>query len=90
MFGTNKWKHKANLFARTNLSEERILKYHKRLLKFVVEFRDQGLSQGSASRSDITHGFGIMVEEGKHEAIQTILSKLAAKVGLEAPIVSVV
>ena len=90
MFGTNKWKHKANLFARTNLSEERILKYHKRLLKYVVEFRDQGLSQGSASRSDITHGFGIMVEEGKHEAIQTILSKLAAKVGLEAPIVSVV
>ena len=90
MFGTNKWKHKANLFARTNLSEERILKYHKRLLKFVVEFRDQGLSQGSASRSDITHGFGIMVEEGKHEAIQTILSKLAAKVGLEAPIVSIV
>lgn len=90
MFGTNKWKHKANLFARTNLSEERILKYHKRLLKYVVEFRDQGLSQGSASRSDITHGFGIMVEEGKHDAIQTILSKLAAKVGLEAPIVSVV
>ena len=90
MFGTNKWKHKANLFARTNLSEERILKYHKRLLKYVVEFRDQGLSQGSASRSDITHGFGLMVEEGKHDAIQTILSKLAAKVGLEAPIVSVV
>jgi hypothetical protein len=90
LFGTNKKKYKANLFSRANLSQERILKYHKRMLKYVVEFRDQGLSQGGGSRSDITHGFGIIVEEGKHESIQTLLGKLAAKVGLEAPVISVV
>lgn len=90
MFGTNKWKHKANLFARTNLSEERILKYHKRLLRYVIEFKDQRLSQGAASTSNITHGFGLIVEEGKHEAIQDILNKLAAKVGLPAVTPSVI
>lgn len=90
LFGTNKPKHRANLFARANLSQERILKYHKRMLRYVVEFRDQSLSQGSASRSDITHGFGIIVEEGKHDAIQALFSNLAAKRGLPVPIVSLV
>ena len=84
LFGTNKAKHKANLFARTNLSQERILKYNKREIRYVVEYRDQLLSQGGGSRSDITHGFGIIVEQGKHQAIQDILNKLAAKVGIEA------
>lgn len=84
LFGTNKTKYVKNLFARANFSQERILKYHKRMIKYVIEYRDQLLSQGGGSRSDITHGFGIIVEEGKHANLELILNKLAAKVGLEA------
>ena len=87
-FGTGKTKHSANLFARANLSQERQLKYNKRILKYVVEYRDTTLSQGGGSRSDITHGFGILVEEGKHNPVELILSKLAAKVGLPAVVAS--
>lgn len=88
LFGTNKKQYKANLFARSNMSQERLLKYHKRMLRYVIEFRDQSLSQGSASRSEITHGFGIIVEEGKHQALESILNKLASKLGIPAVIAS--
>ena len=84
LFGTNKSVHKANLFARANLSQERILKYHKRILKYVVYTHDTSMSQGGGGRSDISHGFGILVEEGRHNTLELILNKLAAKVGLPA------
>lgn len=82
---TNKTEYSANLFSRANLSQERILKYHKRVVQYHIIYRDQLLSQGGAGRSDITHDFMIIVEQGKNQALETILGKLAAKVGLEAP-----
>lgn len=84
-FFTNKDYYKANLFTRASLSQSRILEYHKRILQFHVIYRDQLLSQSQASRSDITHDFMILIQEGRHQALQTLLGKLAAKVGLSAP-----
>ena len=75
-------RHKANLFARTNLSQERILKYHKKYVQYFVKWRDNNLSQGGASRSDITHQLGFIVEYGKHTPLQTALNALATKAGV--------
>ena len=75
----------ANLFTRANLSQERILKFHQRILQYHVIYRDQLLSQSGGQRSDITHDFVILIPEGKHQALQTLLGKLAGKVGLIAP-----
>jgi hypothetical protein len=83
-FFTNKDIHKGNLFARTNLSQERILKYHKNYVQYAVKFRDTALSQMGASRSDITHEFRMIVEYGKHTALEGVLNSLAGKLGLEA------
>lgn len=85
---TNKTYYKANLFTRANLSQERILKYHKRLLRFHIQYRDELLSQGMGKRSDITHDFMIIIEEGKHQDLELIINRLAAKVGLPAVDVS--
>jgi len=79
---TNKTTYKKNLFVRANLSQEKILKYHKRLIRFHVQYRDQLLSQSPGSRSNITHDFMIIIEEGKHLQLQTLLNGLAAKVGI--------
>ncbi len=85
MHYTGKTQYHGNLFTRANLSTERILKYHKRILRFHVQYRDQLLSQSGGQRSDITHDFMILIEEGKHQALQTLLGKLAAKRGISAP-----
>jgi hypothetical protein len=81
-FFTNKDYYSKNLFTRASLSQERQLKYHQRILQFHVIYRDQLLSQGGFSRSDVTHDFMILVQEGKHQNLQLILNKLAARVGL--------
>lgn len=80
---TNKDVFKKNLFARRNLSQERLLKYHKRYVQYAVKYKDNGLSQMGASRSDITHEFRMIVEYGKHTDLQDVLNSLAAKLGLE-------
>lgn len=86
---TNKKYFDKNLFSRANLSQERILKYNKRMLQYHIIVRDQSLSQSTGSRSDVTFDFMIIVEQGKHSALQNLLGKLAAKVGIEAPFVAV-
>ena len=80
----NKPIHKKNLFARANMSQERLLKYSKKYVQFAVKYQDNGLSQMGASRSDITHEFRIIVEYGKHVDLQDTLNSLAGKLGLEA------
>lgn len=80
----NKTIHKANLFARANMSQERLLKYSKKYVQFAVKYIDNGLSQGGASRSDITHEFRMIVEYGKHIDLQNTLNSLAGKLGLDA------
>ncbi len=80
---TNKTIFKGNLFARTNLSQERILKYHQKIVQYAIKWKDGNLSQGGASRSDITHETVFYIQYGKHQAVQNILNKIAAKVGLE-------
>ena len=79
---TNKEKHKKNLFARTNLSSERILKYHKKYVQYFFTWKDNNLSQGGASRSDITHQIAYIVEYGKHLPVQNVLNALVTKAGL--------
>lgn len=78
----NKTIHKKNLFARTNLSQERILKYHKKYVQYDIKYQDTSLSQGGAGRSNITHVFKVIVEYGRHESIETVLNSLAANLGL--------
>lgn len=81
---TNREVHKANLFARANMSQERLLKYDKKYVHYSIKYIDNKLSQGGASRSDLTHEFRMVVEYGKHTSIQNILNKLAGKLGLES------
>ena len=81
---TNKDIHTKNLFARTNLSQERILKYHKKYVQYAVKFQDNSLSQGGGSRSDITHEFRMIVEYGKHTTLEAVLNSLAGRLGLDA------
>ena len=80
----NKPIHKKNLFARANMSQERLLKYSKKYVQFAVKYQDNGLSQMGASRSDITHEFRMIVEYGRHETLQDTLNSLAGKLGLDA------
>lgn len=82
---TNKTVYDKNLFARSNFSQERKLDYHSRYVQYHIMYRDQLMSQGGASRSDITHDFMIIIKEGENAALQTLLGSLAAKVGLPAP-----
>ena len=83
-FFTNKVVHKGNLFARANMSQERLLKYNKKYVQYALKYKDDGLSQGGASRSDITHEFRMIVEYGKHIDLQNTLNSLAGKLGLDA------
>lgn len=80
----NKPIHKKNLFARANMSQERLLEYSKKYVQFAVKYQDNGLSQMGGSRSDITHEFRIIVEYGKHITLQDTLNSLAGKLGLDA------
>ncbi len=81
---SNKTIHKKNLFARANMSQERLLKYSKKYVQFALKYKDNGLSQLGASRSDITHEFRMIVEYGKHVGLQDMLNSLAGKLGLDA------
>ena len=80
----NKPIHKKNLFARANMSQERLLQYSKKYVQYAIKYQDNGLSQMGGSRSDITHEFRIIVEYGKHVALQDTLNSLAGKLGLDA------
>jgi len=80
----NKPIHKKNLFARANMSQERLLEYSKKYVQFAIKYQDSGLSQMGGSRSDITHEFRIIVEYGKHISLQDTLNSLAGKLGLDA------
>lgn len=82
MHFSNKTVMKKNLFSRANLSQERLLKYHKKYVQYDIKYKDDSISQGGASRSDITHIFKIIVEYGKHESIETVLNSLASNLGL--------
>jgi hypothetical protein len=81
---SNKTVIKKNLFSRTNLSQERILKFSKKYVQYAIKYKDNGISQMGGSRSDITHEFRIIVEYGKHDGLQTILNSLAGKIGVDA------
>lgn len=83
-FFTNKVVNKGNLFARANMSQERLLKHGKKYVQYSIKFKDDGLSQGGASRSDITHEFRMIIEYGKHIKLQDTLNRLAGKLGLDA------
>lgn len=80
----SKTTYKKNLFSRANMSQERLLKYSKKYVQYALKYKDSGLSQGGASRSDITHEFRIIVEYGKHVTLQDTLNSLAGKLGLDA------
>jgi hypothetical protein len=74
-------KHKGSLFSRANLSEESLLDYNKRMLQYQITLRDTSLSQGFGGRSDITFTHNFVIKEGDHQDFETIINKLAAKLG---------
>ena len=81
---TNKTQYYGNLFQRANLSQERIIDNHKRLIRYHIQYQDTLLSQSPGSRSNLTHDFMIIVEEGKNAQIELIVNRLAAFRGLPA------
>jgi hypothetical protein len=80
---TNKKVHKANLFARANMSQERELAYRKRVVQYHVQYRDNSQSQMGGGTSNILHDFMIIIEQGKAAPVEAILNSLAAKAGLQ-------
>ena len=72
-----------NLFARTNLGEESLVKLDAQYVSYSISWRDSGLSQGGGGRSDITHNEQIFVEFGYHDAIEALVNALAVKAGVE-------
>ena len=56
---------------------------HKKYVIFGVKIQDTSLSQGSGGRSNFTFNNTYIIEYGKHTELQTLLNKLAAKVGLD-------
>jgi len=72
-----------NLFARTNLGEETLLDYNKRVITYHIVYQDTKLSQSAGGRSNITHEIPIVVLEGYHQGIEDIVNNLASKVGLD-------
>jgi hypothetical protein len=81
---TNKKVFKANLFARQNLSQERQLSYNKRMVQYHIQYRDN-LPVGMAGQSSVLMDFMIIIEQGKHQALENLLGGLAGKLGLQAP-----
>jgi len=74
---------KGNLFARANFSQESLLKYQKRMVQYHIKYQDTSLSQMGGGRSNITHDFMLVIEQGKHAPLELLLNKLAGKLGLE-------
>lgn len=80
---TGETQFKGNLFARANFSQESLIAYRKRLVQYHIKYQDTSLSQMAGGRSNITHDFMLVVEQGKHTALELVLNKLAGKLGLE-------
>ncbi len=77
---------KNNIFARYNMGEESLLKMTSQYVTYHVQWQDVSLSQGVGGRSNITHEEVIVVELGYHDAIETLVNKLAAKAGVEVAV----
>lgn len=77
-------KHKGSLFARANMSEASLLDYNKRMIQYQISVRDNSLSQSFGGRSEITFTANLVIREGQHQALEAIINKLAAKLGLPA------
>jgi hypothetical protein len=75
-----------NIFAKYNAGEESVLKFNSQYITFDVTWQDTKLSQGIGGRSNITHTETIVVELGYHDAIETLINKLAAKAGVEVAV----
>lgn len=80
---TGETQYKNNLFARANFSQESLIALRKRLVQYHIKYQDTSLSQMGGGRSNITHDFMLVVEQGKHQPLETMLNKLAGKLGLE-------
>lgn len=80
---TGETQFKKNLFARANFSQESILDYQKRMVQYHIKYQDTRLSQMAGGRSNITHDFMMVVEQGRHQPLETLLNNLAGKLGLE-------
>jgi hypothetical protein len=80
---TGETQFKGNLFARANFSQESLISYRKRLVQYHIKYQDTALSQMAGGRSNITHDFMLVVEQGKHQPLETVLNKLAGRLGLE-------
>lgn len=83
MHYSNDTQFKANLFARANFSQELLLKNQKRMVQYHIKFQDTRMSQGGGGRSNITHNFILVIEQGKHQPLETIVNKIAGRLGLD-------
>ena len=76
-------REKNNNFFKANAGEESVVKFNKQYITYHITHQDTSLSQGVGGRSNITHEEKIVVEFGYHDAIETLINKLASKAGVE-------
>ena len=77
-------RHKGNNFAKALLGEESVLDFRKQYVTYGVTIKDNGYSQSLGSSIDTANTYLIVVEVGRHNAVEALLNEIAAKSGLDA------
>jgi hypothetical protein len=76
-------RHRGHDFAIRVYGEESVLELDKQYVTYELTWKDTKFSQGMGSSSNMAHTEIIVVEFGYHDAIETLLNKLAAKAGVD-------
>ena len=77
-------RHKDNLYAKAVLGEESVLDFTAQYVSYEITIHDSKYSQSIGGRSDMGITYTVWAEYGRHEALQTLVNKLAAKANVEA------
>lgn len=75
-------RHKNNMYARTVLGEESVLKFDSQYVGYEITIMDRKFSQGVGHTSNIGTSYTIWAEVGFHTALQNLVNQLASKVGI--------
>lgn len=74
-------RHKNNLFAKAIFGEESVLKFDKQYVIYHIYVHDSKYSQGAGRTSDMGTEYAVIVEFGRHEAVEDYINKLAVASG---------
>ncbi len=77
-------RHRDNLFAKAVLGEESVLNNRTQYIHYEISIDDTHKAQGNGGRVDTGINYQIVVEVGRHVALEALLNRVAAKAGVEA------